>query len=99
MKSEKLFKVLAGASFTILISAIPSIFTTTIKATCIVTAFLILELVVVAVILAFDDYTLRKKFKTKIKGSERSIIQNYTNNNYYGTTTINQIKTDSDEKK
>lgn len=68
MKSEKLFKVLAGASFTILISAIPSIFTTTIKATCIVTTFLILELVVVAVILAFDDYTLRKNLRQKLKG-------------------------------
>lgn len=93
MESEKLFKVLASASFTILISA----FTTTIKKTW--NVFLILELVVVAVILAFDDYTLRKKFKTKIKESKRSVVQNYTNNNYYGPTTINQIKTDSDEKK
>ncbi|MCZ2327107.1 hypothetical protein [Limosilactobacillus fermentum] len=99
MESEKLFKVLANTSFAILLSAITSIFATTIKATCIVTAFLIFELVVVAVILAFDDYTLRKKFKTKIKGSKRSVVQNYTNNNYYGSTTINQIKTDSDEKK
>ena len=56
MESEKLFKVLASASFTILISA----FTTTIKKTW--NVFLILELFVVAVILAFDDYTLRKKF-------------------------------------
>lgn len=93
MESEKLFKVLASASFTILISA----FTTTIKKTW--NVFLILELVVVAVILAFDDYTLRKKFKTKIKESKRSVVQNYTNINYYGPTTINQIKTDSDEKK
>lgn len=93
MESEKLFKVLASASFTILISA----FTTTIKKTW--NVFLILELVVVAVILAFDYYTLRKKFKTKIKESKRSVVQNYTNINYYGPTTINQIKTDSDEKK